>query len=78
MFLHQLSNGSTGDSDGGGSSGARCSSYARCNSRSTDKADNIDMGNRHSRSHTDNSYTHSSDNQLRFPLTPARQNAAQV
>ena len=79
MFSHQLSNGSSpGDSDGGGNSGAHCSTGAHCNSRSSDRADSIDTGNNHSRIHTDNSDTHSSDNRPRFPLTPARQNAAQV
>ena len=79
MLLHRLSIGSSDDdSDGGGSSGCRCSTCARCNSRSTDGADSIHTGNNHSRIRTDNSDTHSSDNRPRFPLTPARQNAAQV
>jgi hypothetical protein len=79
MFSHRLSIGnSVDDSDGGGSSGvARCSRGARCNSHSTDEADSIHMDN--NRIHTkDSNDTHSSDNRPRFPLTPARQNAAQV
>jgi hypothetical protein len=77
MFSDRLSNGSSDDSDGAGNSGARCSRDARCNSRSTDKVGSTGTGN--SRIHTkDNSDTHSSDNRTRFPLTPARQNAAQV
>ena len=79
MFSHRLSIGSSDDdSDGGGNSVAHCSTGAHCNSRSTDRADSIYTGNNHSRIHTDNSDTHSSDNRPRFPLTPARQNAAQV
>ena len=67
----RLSIGSSDDdSDGGGSSGvARCSRCARCNNRSTDKVGSTGTGN---------SRTHSSDNRLQFPLTPARQNAVQV
>ena len=74
MFLHRISIGSSDDdSDGGGSSGSRC------NSRSTDGADSIHMGNNHCRIHTkDSSDTHSSGSRPQFPLTPARQNAAQV
>jgi hypothetical protein len=77
MFSHRLSIGSSDDdSDGGGSSGARCSRSDRCNSRSTDRVCSIHTGN--SRIHTDNTDTHSSDNRPQFPLTPAPQNAAQV
>jgi hypothetical protein len=79
MFSHRLSIGnSVDDSDGGGSSGvARCSTCARCNNRCTDKAGSIRMDN--NRIHTkDSNDTHSSDNRPRFPLIPARQNAAQV
>jgi len=79
MFLHRLSIGnSVDDSDGGGSSGvARCSRCARCNNRSTDKAGSIRMDN--NRIHTkDSNDTHSLDNRPRFPLIPARQNAARV
>jgi hypothetical protein len=37
------------------------------------------MGNNHCRIHTkDSSDTHSSGSRPQFPLTPARQNAAQV
>ena len=78
MFLHRISIGSSDDdSDVGGSSGSHCSTCARCNSRSTDGADSIHMGN--NRIHTkDSSDTHSSGSRPQFPLTPARQNAAQV
>jgi hypothetical protein len=78
MFSHRISIGSSDDdSDGGGSNGSHCSMYARCNSRSTDGADSIHMGN--NRIHTkDSSDTHSSGSRPQFPLTPARQNAAQV
>jgi hypothetical protein len=78
MFSHPLSIGnSDDDSDGGGSSGAHCSTGARCNNRSIDKAGSIRMDN--NRIHMkDSNDTHSSDNRPRFPLIPARQNAAQV
>jgi hypothetical protein len=78
MFSHLLSNGSSDvDSDGGGSSGAHCSTGVHCNNRCTDKAGSIRMDD--NRIHTkDSSDTHSSDNRTRFPLKPARQNAAQV
>ena len=72
MLLHRLSIGSSDDdSDGGGSSGSRCSTCVRCNSRSTDGAGSIHMGN--NRIHTeDSSDTHSSGSRPQFPLTPAR------
>ena len=78
MFSHRFSiDSSDDDSDGGGSSGARCSTCAHCNSRSTDKAGSTRTGN--NRIHTkDSNDTRSSDNRLLFPLKPARQNAAQV
>jgi hypothetical protein len=69
-----LSNCSYDDTDGGGNSGAG-SSMSDPHSRSTDKAGSIRRGN--SRIHKkDSSDTHSSGNQLRFRLKPARQNAA--
>jgi len=78
MFLHRISIGSSDDdSDVGGSSGSHCSTCARCRCNSTDGADSIHMGN--NRIHTkDSSDTHSSGSRPQFPLTPARQNAAQV
>lgn len=74
MSSHQLSDGSSDNTDGGGS-GAHSSMKGPWNSRSTDKVGSTRTGN--SRIHTDNSDTHSSDNQPQFRLKPARQNAAQ-
>ena len=79
MFLHRISIGSSDDdSDSGGSSGSRCSTCARYNNRNTDGADSIHMGNNHCRIHTKDSSDTSSGSRPQFPLTPARQNAAQV
>jgi hypothetical protein len=79
MFSHRFSiDSSCDDSDGGGSSGAHCSTGAHCNSRGTDKVGSTCTGNNRIRTHMDNTDIHSLDNRPQFPLIPARQNAAQV
>ncbi len=47
MSSHQLSDGSSDDTDGGGSSGAHSSMWGLWNSRSTDRVCSIHTGNSH-------------------------------
>lgn len=60
------------------SSGDRGSSEGHCNSRNTDKADNICRGNSHNHIRTDSSDTRNLDIRIQFPLKLARQNAARA
>jgi hypothetical protein len=75
MSSHQISNGSS-DTDGGGS-GAHNSMMGPWNSRSTDRVCSIRTGNTHIHTDSCSSRTGKPDNQIRFQLKPARQNAAQ-
>jgi hypothetical protein len=76
MSSHQVSDGSSDDTDGGGT-GAHSSMMGPWNSRSTDKVGSICTGNSHSRMDSCSSRTGRPDNQPQFPLKPARQNVAQ-
>ena len=75
LALLQISSDSGDDTDAGGS-GAHSSMMGPWNSRSTDKVCSIHTGNSHSRMDSCSSHTGRPDNQIRFRLKPARQNAA--
>src|SRR6266498_857195 len=75
LSSHHLSDGSSDDTDGGGS-GAHSSMMGPWNSRSTDRVGSICTGNSHSHIRC-SSHTGKPDNQPQFRLKPARQNAAQ-